>query len=676
MKKLKKILAVIIAMAMVLTAMPVTSAFAEEVYDTLTLDTLKSVSYKGEDITLSFTPENDGYYKFMSTGSCDTTATLYDSEWNKLSFGDESSDSNFAIVEKLSGGSVYYLCVNEYYGDNANFKVKVTETVGIADATITKYPDNMTCIENYEYNASLKGLEMLFVTTEGEEVSWAYGTVPYIGDLRITYNDTFVGDDGYFHVNIKCGGFTTELKYEIVENPISSIEYISKHDIVLYDKTEGYYAYDDKFIYFYNLPSDATFVINYKDGTSIRCKENEGINGQQLHIYTDQYDEPWNVGTNYIYVSYMGVKTTIPVYVKATPIKSVTINSAPSREYVVGDYEYGYYDERNRYQFSPTDITDLSFTVEYYNGSKKTYDNSDFDVENQTIAGYPYRVDEYNANYEKTVNTTLYFMGAKIKYDVKVVKSPLKSFEMTWYPEKTDYEEGYYPVFDGTEFTLTFNDGTVETVVLSDENTSYGEDEWLDYEISVGDYKIKVYECWNQYDEKIYGFSCLDKWIEYEGVWFDKRRGIENIKVENFTPSADEMKLHIEYADGLTETLNLDTVNFSKSGNGYQVFSKTENGILNFRIGRIMENEKVTGYTVYVLGKEIVVDSSFESLGDVDGDGNITIMDATAIQLHIASLEKLSTKELSVADTDKDADVTILDASFVQLYVANMIEKF
>ena len=158
MKRFKKILAVIIAMTMMITAMPITSAFAQDVYETLTLDTLKSVSYKGEDITLSFTPDNDGYYMFMSTGSCDTTATLYDSEWNKLSYGDESKDSNFAIVEKLSGGSVYYLCVNEYYGDNANFKVKVTESVGIADATITKYPDNMTCIENYEYNASLEKL--------------------------------------------------------------------------------------------------------------------------------------------------------------------------------------------------------------------------------------------------------------------------------------------------------------------------------------------------------------------------------------------------------------------------------------------------------------------------------------------------------------------------------------
>ena len=676
MKRLKKILAVIIAISMIITAMPVTSVFAQDVYETLTLDTLKSVSYKGENVTLSFTPENDGYYMFMSTGSCDTTATLYDSEWNKLSYGDESKDSNFAIVEKLSGGSVYYLCVNEYYGDNANFKVKVTESVGIVDATITKYPDNMTCIENYDYTASLVGLEMLFVTSECEQVSWAYGTVPYIGDLRITYNESFVGDDGYFHINIKCGGCTTELKYEIIENPVESIEYVSKHDIVLYDQTDGYYAFDDTFIYFYNLPSDASFVINYKDGTSISCKQNESISGQQLHIYDDQYDEPWKVGQNYIYASYLGVETTIPVYVKSSPFKSVTVNSAPSREYVFGDYEYGYYDERNRYQFSPTDITDLSFTVEYQNGSTKTFDNNDIDIKNQTIAGYPYRVKEITLRNAKTVNATLYFMGAEINYDVKLVESPLKSFEMTWYPHDTDYEEGYYPVFDGAEFTLTFNDGTVETVALSDENTSYGEDEWIEYEIAVGDYKIKIYECWNQYDEIVYGFSCLDKWIEYEGVWFDKRRDIENIEVENFTPSADEMKLHIEYADGLVETLNLDTVNFSKSGNGYQVFAKTENGILNFGIGKIIENGKVTGYKLYVLGKEIVVDSSFETLGDVDGDSNITIMDATAIQLHIASLDKLSTKELSTADTNKDANVTILDASFIQLYVANMIEKF
>lgn len=55
-------------------------------------------------------------------------------------------------------------------------------------------------------------------------------------------------------------------------------------------------------------------------------------------------------------------------------------------------------------------------------------------------------------------------------------------------------------------------------------------------------------------------------------------------------------------------------------------------------------------------------------LGDVDGDGEITIVDATAIQLHIAGLPTTAYFD-EAADTDCDGEITIADASFVQRYL-------
>lgn len=677
MKKLKKILAVVLAMVMTLTAMPLTSAFAEEVYDVLTLDTYKTVSYKGEDVTLSFTPESDGFYKFVSTGSYDTCATLYDSEYNEICCGDNyRNNDNFSIVSKLSAGETYYLCVSEYFGDTASFKVKVTETVGVESATITKYPDDMTCVEGYENSASLKGLEILFVTTDGEEISWAFGTYPYAGDFQITYSKSYVGDDGYYHVSIQCGGNVTEIKFEIVENPVESVEYKSKHDIVLYEKTGGHY-YDDVYYYNYSLPSDAVFVINFKDGTSIECKEYEYINGETLYTYSNQYDTPWSVGTNYVYASYFGVKVAIPVYVESCPFKSITINSTPSREYIVGDYKYGYIGERNRYFFEPYDIADLSFTVEYEDGKKEVFSNSDIDIESQTIAGLPYTVDEIWVVAPKTVQATLHFMGAEIRYNVNVVESPLENFEMTWFPNCTDYEDRYSPVFDGAEFTLTFKDGTQEIVALSDENTSYGNNGWLNYEITVGDYTIQVMEGWNEYDEIIYGFCCLDKFIDYEGVWFDKSREIENVEVENFSLTADKAILHVDYADGTKDTLNLKTVSCEKnSGKGYSGYVKTENGITEFSTRAIVENGEVVGYSLNILDEEIIINGQCATLGDVDGNGDISIMDVTLVQQHIAQEITLSGVALESADTDKNFSITVMDATRIQLYIAKAIDKF
>ena len=68
---------------------------------------------------------------------------------------------------------------------------------------------------------------------------------------------------------------------------------------------------------------------------------------------------------------------------------------------------------------------------------------------------------------------------------------------------------------------------------------------------------------------------------------------------------------------------------------------------------------------------EPVVDKGI--LGDVDGDGAVTIMDATAIQLHIAQLEIIPEDKLACADTDGDGSVTIMDATQIQLFIAQLI---
>lgn len=56
--------------------------------------------------------------------------------------------------------------------------------------------------------------------------------------------------------------------------------------------------------------------------------------------------------------------------------------------------------------------------------------------------------------------------------------------------------------------------------------------------------------------------------------------------------------------------------------------------------------------------------------GDVDGEGFVTIHDATDIQMYVAKLTDFTSKQRLIADYDGDGNVTILDASYVQLVVA------
>ena len=59
------------------------------------------------------------------------------------------------------------------------------------------------------------------------------------------------------------------------------------------------------------------------------------------------------------------------------------------------------------------------------------------------------------------------------------------------------------------------------------------------------------------------------------------------------------------------------------------------------------------------------------TLGDVDGDGDVTIVDATVIQRHLAELQTESYHE-DAADVDQDQDVTILDATQIQRFLADI----
>ncbi len=63
-------------------------------------------------------------------------------------------------------------------------------------------------------------------------------------------------------------------------------------------------------------------------------------------------------------------------------------------------------------------------------------------------------------------------------------------------------------------------------------------------------------------------------------------------------------------------------------------------------------------------------------IGDVDGDKEVSIMDATQVQLHVAKIVNLTGDSLLCADTDNDQEISIMDATEIQLFVARIITEF
>ena len=53
-------------------------------------------------------------------------------------------------------------------------------------------------------------------------------------------------------------------------------------------------------------------------------------------------------------------------------------------------------------------------------------------------------------------------------------------------------------------------------------------------------------------------------------------------------------------------------------------------------------------------------------IGDVDGDGEVTVMDATLVQKYIVNEATLTAEQIALADINGDGTVTVLDATAIQ----------
>ena len=63
-------------------------------------------------------------------------------------------------------------------------------------------------------------------------------------------------------------------------------------------------------------------------------------------------------------------------------------------------------------------------------------------------------------------------------------------------------------------------------------------------------------------------------------------------------------------------------------------------------------------------------------LGDVDGDGEVTVLDATSIQKYLTGKNQLLEEAMKAADTDKDGIVAVMDATKIQRFIAKIITEF
>ena len=137
------------------------------------------------------------------------------------------------------------------------------------------------------------------------------------------------------------------------------------------------------------------------------------------------------------------------------------------------------------------------------------------------------------------------------------------------------------------------------------------------------------------------------------------------------------MTVYIEYESGVEEYLTYSPVDYYDYGDDmYEGFSMTENGVTYFDVSLKSKDETSAVYSLYTLNNTIEVEIPNVKLGDVDGDGNIAVMDATLIQRYLAQLDVLTDAQFAAADVNKDLEVNVMDATTIQRFVAKIITEF
>ncbi|MCI6653504.1 MAG: dockerin type I domain-containing protein, partial [Ruminococcus sp.] len=100
----------------------------------------------------------------------------------------------------------------------------------------------------------------------------------------------------------------------------------------------------------------------------------------------------------------------------------------------------------------------------------------------------------------------------------------------------------------------------------------------------------------------------------------------------------------------------------------------------------ITDGYTVSGYDAKTLGKQTVtvtyrgVTATFEVnvipiliIGDVNGDGQVNIRDASQIQKYILGVVEFDDEQLAVADTNGDGEINIRDATQIQKFLLGLI---
>ena len=130
-----------------------------------------------------------------------------------------------------------------------------------------------------------------------------------------------------------------------------------------------------------------------------------------------------------------------------------------------------------------------------------------------------------------------------------------------------------------------------------------------------------------------------------------------------------------EFGDGVLVKVSGNAEKSVSVNPGYNdVMVSTGKKLTNVSVTDYIDNQSC-GEIIGTVSKSRVIPNLALAYGDIDGDGEITLVDATLLQYYLAHVKDLAKNQLIASDVNADDEIGITDATVIQRYECKIIDK-
>ncbi len=236
-----------------------------------------------------------------------------------------------------------------------------------------------------------------------------------------------------YHPTVSIFGYTATVPVTIADNTIKKI---TVDPINLIENADGYHAYDwdneydePESYYHYTWQHHLSMNITFASGFQVKARNGYFIYNGGYYDFDLSFDDnqssqnQWKLGNTYsVSLTVMGYTTTASVKIVETPIQSISVDPIVIPANTNGN-DYGYYNYYWR------GLKDVSFTINYKNGARETYDIGTEDI---IYKDSSYSIQSYDNQPEElwspggTYTASLSVLGYEAPVSITISENPVE----------------------------------------------------------------------------------------------------------------------------------------------------------------------------------------------------------------------------------------------------------